>query len=102
VTADETPALLKEVYRRADIKKPRNLVGLSKDLPAAEMEALLLGSFAVNDDTVRELALNRSIAVREYLTARQLPSERLFLGASKTAEVAADWQPRVELEIEHH
>ena len=102
VTADETPALLKEVYRRADIKKPRNLVGLSKDLPAAEMEALLLGSFAVNDDTVRELALNRSIAVREYLTARQLPSERLFLGVSKTAEAAADWQPRVELEIEHH
>lgn len=102
VTTDEAPVLLKEVYRRADVKKPRNLVGLTKDLPATEMEALLLASFAVNEDTVRELALNRSVAVREYLSARQLPSERLFLGVSKTTNVAADWQPRAELEIEHH
>jgi hypothetical protein len=66
------------------------------------MEAMLLGSMAVDEDTVRELALNRSIAVREYLTARQLPSERLFLGALKTTNPAADWQPRAELSIEHH
>ena len=101
VTADEAPALLKDVYRRADIKKPRNLVGLAKDLAPSEMEALLMGSFVVNEDTIRELALNRGVAVREYLTARQLPSERLFLGASKTTEGSADWQPRAELNIEH-
>jgi hypothetical protein len=102
VTPEETPALLKEVYRRSGIKKPRNLVGLTKDLPAADMEALLLASLVVDEDTVRELALGRAIAVREYLTARQLPSERLFLGQVDTAATAADWQPRAELSIEHH
>jgi hypothetical protein len=102
VTAQETPALLQEVYRRSGVKKPRNIVGLIKDLPAADMEALLLDSMAVDGDTARELALNRSIAVREYLTARQLPSERLFLGELKTDTPAADWQPRAELSIEHH
>ena len=66
------------------------------------MQALLLASMAVDEDTVRELALNRSIAVRDYLTARQLPSERLFLGDVKTDAPAADWQPRAELSIEHH
>jgi hypothetical protein len=102
VTPQETPALLQEVYRRSGMKKPRNIVGLVKDLPAADMEALLLGSMVVDEDTARELALNRSIAVREYLTARQLPSERLFLGELKTTSPAADWQPRAELSIEHH
>jgi hypothetical protein len=98
----ETPALLQEVYRRSGVKKPRNMVGLVKDLPAADMEALLLGGMAVDEDSARELALNRSIAVRDYLTGRQLPSERLFLGEVKTSPAAADWQPRAELSIEHH
>ncbi len=102
VTAQETPALLKEVYRRSSLKKPRNVLGLSKDLPAAEMETLLLQNSAVDEDTVRELALNRSLAVREYLTARQLPSDRLFLGAADTTPDDANWQPRAELSLEHH
>ena len=53
VTPEEAPALLKEVYRRSNIKKPRNLVGLSKDLPAADMEGLLLQAIPVDEDTVR-------------------------------------------------
>jgi hypothetical protein len=100
VTAEETPALMKEVYRRSRIKKPRNLVGLAKDLSPAEMEALLLASLSVDADNVRQLALNRSLAVREYLSAHQVPTERLFLGAVKTAPTDAAWQPRVELNIE--
>jgi hypothetical protein len=102
VTPEESPALLQEVYRRSRVKKPRNLVGLVKDQPVADMEALLMDSMVVDEDSARELALNRSIAVREYLTARQLPSERLFLGEVKTSADAADWQPRAELSIEQH
>ncbi len=100
VTATEYPELLKAVYKRSDLKKPRNLVGLAKDLPTADMEALLLASLPVDEDAVRQLALNRSLAVREYLTRRQVPSDRLFLGAVNTAPTQADWQPRVELSIE--
>ena len=102
VTPEETPALLKEVYRRSSIKKPRNLVGLSKDLPAAEMEGLLLQSIMVDEDAVRALAQNRSLAVREFLTARKVPSDRLFMGEGDVAPAQADWQPRAELSIEHH
>jgi hypothetical protein len=102
VSAEEAPALLKEVYRRSNIKKPRNMVGLSKDMSAADMEALLLQSISVDEDAVRSLARNRSLAVREYLTARQVPSDRLFLGEAEIFPAQADWQPRAELSLEHH
>ena len=64
MTAAETPALLKEVYRRADIAKPRNLVGIAKDLPPGDMEALLLANIAVTGDAMRALALQRGAAWR--------------------------------------
>jgi uncharacterized protein involved in outer membrane biogenesis len=102
VTPAEYPLLLKAVYQRADIKKPRNLIGLNKDVPADDMQTLLLANLAVDEDAARQLALNRSLAVRAYLSAHQVPSDRLFLGAVNTTPAQADWQPRVELSIEHH
>uniref|UniRef100_UPI0010F54D36 DUF748 domain-containing protein n=1 Tax=Ramlibacter sp. 2FC TaxID=2502188 RepID=UPI0010F54D36 len=95
----EYPALLKEVYRRADMPKPRNLIGLAKDLPPAEMEALLLAHVPVNEDLMRELALQRGVAVRDYLVARSLPVERLFLGAAKTVAAEPAWRPQAELSL---
>jgi hypothetical protein len=95
----EYPALLKEVYKRADFPKPRNLLGIAKDLPPKEMEALLLAQIPVNEDLMRELALQRGVAVRDYLASRQLPSERLFLGAAKAVEAEAKWSPRAELSL---
>jgi hypothetical protein len=77
-------------------------VGLSKDLPAADMEGLLLQAIPVDEDTVRALALGRSLAVREFLTARKVPSDQLFMGEADIAPAQADWQPRAELSIEHH
>jgi hypothetical protein len=53
------------VYRRADIPKPRNLVGLAKDLPESEMQALLLANIAVPDTAMHDLALARAVAVRD-------------------------------------
>jgi uncharacterized protein involved in outer membrane biogenesis len=100
VTAEETPTLLKEVYRRSSVKKPRNLIGMAKDLGADEMETLLLAHIPVDEDTVRTLAQKRALVVREYLTQRQLPSERLFMGAANTTPTQDNWQPRVELSLE--
>lgn len=115
VAAAEYPALLKQVYRRADIPKPRNLIGMAKDLPGPEMEALLLASIPVTDEAMRELALQRGVAVKDYLASRQLPVERLFLGAAKAVEgnaagagadagkagaaATAGWSPRAELSL---
>jgi len=96
----EYPALLKEAYLRADIKKPRNLVGMAKDLPQAEMEAMLLKSITVPDNAMADLALARSVAVRDYLAGRQVPADRLFVGAAKLRPEGAGagpWQPKAEL-----
>ncbi len=99
VTAAEYPALLAEVYKRTEMTKPRNVVGLAKDLPVAEMEALLLANTPVAEDQVRTLATQRAAAVRDYLVAQKLPSERLFLGASKTGPTEPAWRPRAELNL---
>lgn len=97
VSAAEYPALLKAVYKRADFPKPRNLIGLTKDLPTADMQALLLANLAVSESAMQELALRRGVAVRDYLAGLKLPLERLFLGAAKTVKPQASWQPRAEL-----
>ena len=95
----EQPVLLKEVYKRADITKPRNLLGLTKDIAPADMEALLLASITVNEDAMRELALQRGVAVKDYLASRKLPVERLYLGAAKAVSPDGDWKPRAELSL---
>ena len=99
VSEAEYPVLLKEVYKRADITKPRNLVGFAKDLPQGEMEALLLANIAVNEEAMRELALDRGVVVRDYLAGKKLESERLFLGSVITNAHAPDWKPRAELNL---
>ncbi len=103
VSAEEYPALLKRVYQRADnIKKPRNLVGMAKDLPEAEMEKLLLGSIELPDNAMQALALARSVAVRDYLAAHKVPADRLFIGASKlepAGEKTAPSTPQAQLQL---
>ena len=99
VSPADYPALLKEVYKRADMPKPRNLVGLTKDQPVPEMEKLLLASLPASEDALRELALQRGVAVRDYLASRGLPTARLFLGAVKAGPPEAKWTPRAELNL---
>lgn len=99
MTPAERPELLKAVYRRAQISKPRNLLGFAKDLPPAEMEALLLTSIPVSEQQMQELALARGVAVKDYLSSRELPLDRLFLGAVKTQAADAKWVPHAELSL---
>lgn len=100
---DERNRLLKEVYKQTEIpNKPRNVLGFQKDIPAAEMEALLKTRLLVTEEAMRELALQRGIAVRDALIAKGLPSERLFLAAPKlrvSGEEDAKWTPRVQLSL---
>ncbi|MBV7456814.1 DUF748 domain-containing protein [Acidovorax sp. sif1233] len=99
VSAAEYPALLKEVYRRADIPKPRNLVGLAKDLTVPEMETLLITSQSATDAMAAELAQERGQAIRAYLVAQKLPAERLFVAAPKSGSQPDKWTPRAELSL---
>ncbi|MFZ5487311.1 MAG: DUF748 domain-containing protein [Pseudomonadota bacterium] len=98
LSADEYASLLKRVYRRADFPKPRNLLGLTKDLPVPEMEALLLAHLSASEDLAHEVAMHRAQAVVRYLSAHQLPAERLFVNAPKVSTTPEEgWVPRAQL-----
>lgn len=99
VSAEAYPALLKAVYKRADFPKPRNLIGMAKDLPVPEMEALLLANLSATESAMQALAVRRGVVVRDYLASLKLPLERLFLGAAKAVPPEAKWQPRAELSL---
>lgn len=95
----EYPELLTAVYKRADMAKPRNMVGLAKTLPVSEMEALLLANIDIPDDAVQTLATQRGVAVRDYLAKQKLPLDRLFLGAAKLDKSDEKATPVAELSL---
>ena len=99
VTADEYPALLKAAYGRASIPKPRNLVGIAKDLTVPEMEALLMANQPATEAMAAELAAQRGHAIQSYLAAQKLPAERLFLAAPKTGSQVPKGAPQAELSL---
>jgi hypothetical protein len=77
-------------------------VGLLRDLPAAEMKARLLAAMPVTEVTMRELALQRGLTVRDALIGSGLASERLFLAAPQlrsSAEGDVAWVPQVALTL---
>lgn len=59
----------------------------------------LLASITVNDDARRELAVQRGVAVKDYLAASGLSADRLFLGAVRAVPRDAKWTPRAELNL---
>jgi hypothetical protein len=103
LTPPQREAIVKRLYSDTKLpNKPRNAVGIARDIAVPEMEALLRGATIVSSDTARELALQRGIAVRDALVATGLPSERLFLAAPKVrapGEGEAAWSPRVQLAL---
>ncbi|MES2185770.1 MAG: DUF748 domain-containing protein [Pseudomonadota bacterium] len=99
VAPGEYPALLKQVYARTDMPKPRNMIGLAKDLPVDEMEKLLAAQIDVGPDTIQALAVRRGGVVRDYLAAQGAPADRLFLGAARQVEATGAWKPQAELKL---
>jgi hypothetical protein len=84
IPASEYEALLTRAYKAADIAKPKNAIGLPKDLPKAEMEALLLENAKVSDEHLRGLADDRAQVVRKSLIeAEHVPPERVYLVAPR-------------------
>jgi Domain of Unknown Function (DUF748) len=103
MATEDRARVLKEIYKQTDIpNKPRNAIGMARDVPGPEMEALLKTRIVVSAEAMRELALQRGLAVRDALIAQGLPSERLFLAAPKlraSGEDDATWSPRVQLAL---
>lgn len=104
--AAATPELaLKRLYQASKLpNKPKNLLGLAKEIPPGEMRGLLMASYAVDDEALRHLAVARAVAVRDALLARGAPNARVFLSAPKLCNGACDtaWRPHVELLLGAH
>ncbi len=85
IKPEEYPVLLKKVYKDEDFDKPRNMVGLAKDLPVEEMEKLIMANTPVKDDDLLTLANRRAQAAKDWLSEKgEVPAERIFVIAGKS------------------
>ncbi|HQQ88047.1 MAG TPA: hypothetical protein PLA72_08610, partial [Smithellaceae bacterium] len=79
VASQEYDKYLKQAYRAADFSKPRNILGMQKDLPSEEMEKLMLANIEVTDSDLRQLALKRAQNVKDlFLQSGEVSAERIF------------------------
>ncbi|HTQ00475.1 MAG TPA: DUF748 domain-containing protein [Casimicrobiaceae bacterium] len=91
IGAEERTRWLEAAYRESSIKdRPRNFVGMLKDVPPQEMEAMLLADAKADDDALRLLANARAEGVKDALVARSIAGERLFITVPRlSTELAA-------------
>jgi hypothetical protein len=75
---------LKAAYSDESFPKPRNVIGLAKDLPVPEMESLMLKNARASDDDLGNLANRRAQVVQDRLLATgQVTADRLSIVAAK-------------------
>ena len=79
VLPEEYLKYLTAVYKKEKFPKPRNILGLAKNLPPEEMKKLILSNTVIGDAEYASLARERVVAVKEFLVAKsKVPSERVF------------------------
>ena len=72
---DEYPKYLELAYKEDKFPKPKNLIGLNKSLPVAEMEQLMLTHIEAGTEEMKELA---------WIVGKGgIASERVFVLAPK-------------------
>ncbi len=67
LTPKEYSKYLEIAYKKESFEKPKNAVGLTKSIPDAEMEQLMLTHTAITDSDLQALAENRATAARNWL-----------------------------------
>lgn len=77
--------LLKAAYKEERFPKPRNIIGMAKDIPASEMEKLMFTHMKITEDDLRLLAKNRAAAVKDYIIkSGKVEPQRVFLIETKS------------------
>ena len=100
VTSAEYPVYLQRAYKEAKFPKPRNLIGMQKDLPVEEMEKLMLTNLPATDEDVQQLALRRAENVQSWLIDEgKVPPERMFLVEPKAEASDKDKGSRVDFSL---
>jgi hypothetical protein len=80
--------LLRQLYSNTKLPhKPRNAIGLAKDLSEEQMLDLLKANVNVTPEAMQALAQQRAITVRDALIAKGLPSERIYLAPPKVQKL---------------
>jgi hypothetical protein len=78
LSADEYTKFLTKAYKDADFKKPRNMIGLTKTLPDADMKAALAANAPIDEGALGALAQKRASAVKAYFDGK-IDSKRIFI-----------------------
>ena len=101
VAPDERERYLLAAYKEAPIKeRPRNFFGILKDVPPADMEAMLYVHASAGPDALRMLAQERAQAVKQALVAKGVAGERLFVVAdTKPPDVKGAPPTRADLAL---
>jgi uncharacterized protein involved in outer membrane biogenesis len=104
LTPEDRTRLVKRLYADTKLKdKPRNVVGIAKDIPQAEMETRLKEGLPLPADAARQLAVQRAQVVRDALAARGLSNERMFVASPKVHGAGSaepeEWLPHAQLEL---
>lgn len=90
---EEYERYLTMVYKETDFEKPKNFIGLTKSLPVAEMEQLILTHTQIGDNELHALAQNRAGNVLQWLVEQGgVSSERVFVLGTKV-EISTTEQP---------
>jgi len=80
IEKQEYEKYLKMAYKEEKFPKPKNVIGMAKDLPAPEMEKLMLTHIEIKESDLRTLAAQRSMKVKEaILKSKQVEPERVFI-----------------------
>jgi hypothetical protein len=80
ISADEYSKFLTKAYKNADFKKPRNLIGMTKTVPDADMKAALAEHAPVDEGALGALAQRRASVVKQYFEGK-IDSKRIFIVA---------------------
>ena len=87
LTPEEYSQYLTAAYKKEPFEKPKNIVGLTKSLPDAEMEQLILGNIQITDNDLAALAEQRATAAHNWLIEKgSIPDNRIFIVSASGAE----------------
>jgi uncharacterized protein involved in outer membrane biogenesis len=76
---------LKMAYKEEKFPKPKNILGMAKNIPVPEMEKLMLTHIEIKESDLRTLASQRAMKVKDaILKAGQVEPERVFILEPKT------------------
>ena len=93
--------VLAAVYRATPLPaKPRNVFGLPKTIPEADMRKLLLQNIPASEDRMQALAMERAVTLRTALDALGVPGARQFIAAPElVTKPEANWTPQASLSL---